>query len=129
MNTSASHINTAVRSRQMSVAGFVIWFIFMAVATMSILVVGTLGAADLLRRPRRRKEAEERSDRRHLDHQPEDERARPDFQSGAAPVRDAEVVDELMPPGSSLTFVSDPKRREAADPQGENEDPPHGRAA
>lgn len=30
------------------------WFIFMAVATLTILVVGTLGAADLLHRPHRR---------------------------------------------------------------------------
>lgn len=113
----------------MSVTGFVIWFIFMAVATMTILVVGTLGAADLLHRPRRSKEAKERSDSHPLEHQPEDARARPDSQSEAAPVRDAEMVDALMPLGSSLTFVVDPKRRAAADPKGDHEDPPHGRAA
>ena len=56
----------------MSVTEFVISFIFMAVAIMAILVVGTLGAADLLHRPRRSNEAEKRSDSSHLEHQPED---------------------------------------------------------
>jgi uncharacterized iron-regulated membrane protein len=113
----------------MSVTEFVISFIFMAVATMTILVVGTLGAADLLHRSRRGKEAKERSDSHHLEHQPDDARSRPDFQSEAAAVPDAEMIDALMPLGSSLNFVADPKRRAAADPQGDPEEPPHGRAA
>ena len=67
----------------MSVTEFVISFIFMAVATMTILVVGTLGAADLLHRPRRSNEAEERSDSSHLEHQPEDASARPGLTVGS----------------------------------------------
>ena len=116
----------------MSVTEFVISFIFMAIATMTILVVGTLGAADLLHRPRRSKEATKRSDSSHPEQQPEvtrDTRARPNSHSEAASERNAEVVDALMPLGSSLSFISHPKRPTAVDPNGDPEDPPHGRAA
>ena len=37
---------------------YVAWFIFMAVAVMTILVLWTLGGAGLLRRPRKHREAE-----------------------------------------------------------------------
>jgi hypothetical protein len=113
----------------MSVTEFVISFVFMAVATMTILVVGTLGAADLLHRPRRSKEAKERSDSSHLEHQPEDALARPESQAEAVAARDAEMVDALLPLGSSLTLVSQPKRSTAVGPDGDHEDPPRGRAA
>ena len=36
----------------MTTTGYLVWLIFMAIATITILTVGTLGAADLL--PRRR---------------------------------------------------------------------------
>lgn len=54
---------------------YLIWFIAQAVVTIAILVVGTLGAADLLPRPRRRRRVPEKR-----------------------PV----VVDTLAPLGSSL---------------------------
>ena len=54
---------------------YLIWFIGQAVVTIAILVVGTLGAADLLPRPRLR--------RRRPEHRPA-------------------VVDTLAPLGSSL---------------------------
>jgi hypothetical protein len=88
----------------MTVTAYVVWFIFMAVATMTILVVGTLGAADLLHRPRRSK-TDERSPDSHLESQTEGARARQDSQSGASG-RDADLVDALMPLGSSFSFVS-----------------------
>jgi hypothetical protein len=113
----------------MSVTEFVISFIFMAVAIMTIIVVGTLGAADLLHRPRGSNEAEERSDSSHLEHQPEDASARPGSQSEAASERNAEVVEALMPLGSSLNFVSHLNGPTGVDPDVDHEDPPHGRAA
>jgi hypothetical protein len=114
----------------MSVTEFVISFIFMAVATMTILVVGTLGAADLLHPPRRSKEARERSDSSHLEHQPRDAGDRPGSQSEvAAAERNAEVVDALMPLGSSLNFVSHLHGPTPVDPNVDHENPPHGRAA
>jgi hypothetical protein len=113
----------------MTVTEFVISFIFMAVAIMTILVVGTLGAADLLHRPRKGKEAPERSGNSHLENQPEDARTRPDSESKAASERNAEVVDALMPLGSSLSFVWHPHSPPAVEPDGKHKDPPHGRAA
>ena len=94
----------------MTVTEFVISFIFMAVAVMTILVVGTLGAADLLHRPRKRHEAEECSDSNHID-QPEaehqaDAKAQRDSQLEAGSERNAEVVDALMPRAPSLPVAS-----------------------
>lgn len=94
----------------MSVAEFVISFAFMAVATVTILVVGTLGAADLLHRRHSSDEAK-CSDSDHLEDQPGDAKARRDSQSDAAVERSVDVVDALMPLGSSLTFVRHPKGR------------------
>jgi hypothetical protein len=102
----------------MSVTEFVFSFIFMAVAVMTVLVVGTLGAADLLHRPRRSSDVEEHPDRSHTEHQPDD-----------ASDSNAEVVAALMPLGSSLSFVSHSHGPAEADPPGDHEDPPHGRAA
>jgi hypothetical protein len=113
----------------MSVTEFVISFIFMAVATMTILVVGTLGAADLLHRRHRSDETEEGSDSSHLEHQSGDAKARRDSQSEADAERNADLVDALMPLGSSISFVWHPKSRAAVDPDGDHEDPTHGRAA
>jgi|1186.fasta_scaffold612470_1 hypothetical protein len=112
----------------MSVTQFVISFVFMAVATMTILVVGTLGAADLLHRRHRSDEAEEGSDSSHLEDQA-GAKARRDSQSEAAAERNADVVDALMPLGSSLTFVRHPKSAGPVNPDGDHEDPTHGRAA
>jgi hypothetical protein len=106
----------------------VISFIFMAVATMTILVVGTLGAADLLHRRHRSDEAE-CSDSDRLEDQPGDATARRDSQPEAAAERNADIVDALMPLGSSISFVWHPKSRAAVDPDGDHEDPTHGRAA
>lgn len=112
----------------MSVTEFVISFIFMAVATMTILVVGTLGAADLLHRHHGSDEAEEGSDSSHLEDQ-SGAQARRDSQSEAAAERDADVVDALMPLGSSISFVWHPTSPTAVDPHGDHEDPTHGQAA
>jgi hypothetical protein len=113
----------------MSVTEFVISFVFMAVATMTIVVVGTLGAADLLHRRHRSDEAEECSDSSHLEDQSGDAKARRDSQSEAAAERNADVVDALMPLGSSLFFVWHPKGRAVVDPDGDHENPTQGRAA
>jgi hypothetical protein len=68
----------------MSVTEFVISFIFMAVATMTILVVGTLGSADLLHRRHRSDEAAASLASSHLEDQPGDAQARRDSRSEAA---------------------------------------------
>ncbi len=112
----------------MSVTQFVISFIFMAVATMTILVVGTLGAADMLHRRHRSDEAE-CSDNDRLEDQPGDTKTRRDSQSKATAERNADVVDALMPLGSSLAFVRHPKGAAAVNSDGDHEDPTHGRAA
>jgi hypothetical protein len=112
----------------MSVTEFVISFIFMAVATMTILVVGTLGAADLLHRPHKRNETEESADS-HLERQPEATKAQRDSQLEAASERNADVVEALMPLGSSLSYVRHPNGPSAVGPGADHEDPPHGRAA
>ena len=112
----------------MSITEFVISFIFMAIAVMTILVVGTLGAADLLHRPRRSKRAEDGSDSSQPEHGPGDARTR-QAQSEAASQRNAATVDALMPLGSSLSYVWHPKRSEALDPSTDHDDPSHGRAA
>jgi len=49
----------------MTVAEFVVAFIVMAVALMTILTIGTLGAADLLHRARRSQDGKARSHDRH----------------------------------------------------------------
>jgi hypothetical protein len=116
----------------MSVTGFVIWFIFMAVSTMTILVVGTLGAADLLHRPHRRSEAKEHSGSSPAEQEAQQSagaQARQDSESKAAPERSAELVEALMPLGSNFSYVVHPNGRPAADSSHDHEDPPHGRAA
>jgi len=110
----------------MTVTEFVIWFIFMAVATMTILVVGTLGAADLLHRPRRPNHEGDRSDDGHPEHQPDHTRARRDSPSEAGSGGNAYLVDALMPLGSSLSFVSRLNTPTAVDPSREHENPQHG---
>jgi hypothetical protein len=60
----------------MTVTGFVVWFIVMAAATMTILVVGTLGAADLLHR--RHNTAGGRPDGSSIERRPERAKARRD---------------------------------------------------
>jgi hypothetical protein len=112
----------------MSVTEFVISFIFMAVAVLTILVVGTLGAADLLHRPNRNKRAEDGSDSSQREHGAGDARPR-QAQSGVFAQRNAETVDALMPLGSSLSYVWHPKRSESLDPSTDHDDPSHGRAA
>jgi hypothetical protein len=112
----------------MTVTEYVVSFIFMAVATMTILVVGTLGAADLLHQPRRSRAAEP-SRGSHLEHPPTEARARRSSQADVASERSAELVDALMPLGSSLTFVSKLGTPTAAAPTKDHEDPHHGRAA
>lgn len=112
----------------MSVTEFVIWFIFMAVAVMTILVVGTLGAADLLHRPRKSERAEDRLDSSQPEHGPGDTRTRQE-RFEAASQRNADTVDALMPLGSSLSYVWHLKRSKALDPSTDHDDPSHGRAA
>ncbi|HEX5087837.1 MAG TPA: hypothetical protein VFV89_08515 [Nocardioides sp.] len=116
----------------MTVSEFVISFIVMAVAVMTILVVGTIGAADLLHRPRRADGAEKSSDGGHPA-EPEDAGARPasrqDSQRESVSPHDAEVVDALLPLGSRLSFVWHPRSRRAMGPGTDHEDPPRGRAA
>jgi hypothetical protein len=118
----------------MTVIELVIAFIFMALALMTILVVGTLGAADMLHRPRRRHKAEEDSDSNRAD-QPQaqyqaEAKGRRDSPSDAASERNAGVVEALMPLGTSLSFVWHPKGHTTEDPGTDPEDPPpHGRAA
>jgi hypothetical protein len=89
----------------MTVTAYLVWFIFMAVATMTILVVGTLAAAGLLHRSRR------------------------ESQSEAGSSRNADLVEALMPLGSSLSFGSQLKSHTAEDPGTDSEDPHHGEAA
>jgi hypothetical protein len=112
----------------MSVTEFVISFIFMALAVMTILVMGTLGAADLLHRPNRNKRAEDGSDSSQPEPGPGDARTRQEL-SEAASHRNAETVDALMPLGSSLSYVWHPNRSEALGPSTDHDDPSQGRAA
>jgi hypothetical protein len=87
----------------MTAIQYVAWFIFMAVAVMTILVVWTLGSAGLLRRPRRRR---------------------------AAASSDAEMVERLMPrrsaPGPS---VGPAQRGSSVDPGTDHERPLRGQVA
>ena len=75
----------------MTTTGYLVWLIFMAIATITILTVGTLGAADLLprRRPRPTQDVV---------------RARPGKAQRDDVVfgRDPEPLDALAPLGSSL---------------------------
>lgn len=68
----------------MTVAEFVLAFIFMATAVMTVVVVGTLGAADLLRPPHGHRGAEAGRDRSRLEHRPEAGQAQHDPQHGRA---------------------------------------------
>jgi hypothetical protein len=113
----------------MTATAYLVWFVFMAVATATILVVCTLGAAGLLHRPRRRNRPDEPSDGRDLERQPGDARASRHPRSEADAERSAELVDALMPLGSSLSFVSHLSDQNAVDARRDPEDPQHGRAA
>jgi hypothetical protein len=106
----------------MTVTAYLVWFIFMAIATMTILVVGTLGAADLLHRPRRSDQADRRSDGSQSEHHPESVGVRQDSQRDAAAGRNADLVDALMPLGSSLSFVAQLKPPPAAEAGRDHED-------
>ena len=90
----------------MTTTAHMAWFIGMAVATLAILVVGTLASADLLPRSRRRKHADEHfhagRTRRHSDR----ELATADVVSKAASGRETVVLDAMAPLGSSLTAGS-----------------------
>ena len=87
----------------MTAIQYVAWFIFMAVAVMTILVVWTLGSAGLLRRPRRRR---------------------------AAASSDVDMVERLMPrrstPGPSVGHA---QRGSTVDAGTDHEDPQHGQVA
>ena len=111
----------------MTVTDFVVAFIFMAVATMTILVVGTLGAADLLHRPHRSK-AGEPSPRSNPRRQAEGSRGPREFPSEAASARDADLVG-----AADATGVQPLLRQEAESPRGgphvDHDDPHQGQAA
>jgi hypothetical protein len=97
----------------MTVTAYVVGFVLMAIATMTVLVVGTLGAADLLHRSRTGKPGRRARD------------AHPD----ADTERSADLVDTLMPLGSSLVFVSKLDPPPEDDPHSDHDDPPPDRAA
>ena len=111
----------------------VVAFIFMAFAVTTILVVGTLGAAGLLHRPRRRPEAVEISDsngrdRPEAEHQANATKAQSDLHPEAR-ARYADMVDSFMAPGADPSLARHPTNSTAVDPSIDHEDPPHGRAA
>jgi hypothetical protein len=87
----------------MTAIQYVAWFIFMAVAVMTILVVWTLGSAGLLLRRRRRREA-------------------------ASP--DADLAERLMPRRFTQgPYVGHTQRGSTVDPSTDHEDPHHGQVA
>jgi hypothetical protein len=124
-----------------TVTEFVISFVFMAVATMTILVVGTLGAADLLHLHRGKNDpaapsrgADDPADRVDVGLDPEATTPQHKPQSQADAERSADVVDAMMPLGSSLSFNWHPRTSGADHVHDRNhdrnhDDPSHGRAA
>src|SRR5690349_8679348 len=101
----------------MTTTEFVIWFIFMAVAVMTILVVGTLGAAGMLHRPHR----PEAGGRPHGSHAGE----RPDADASR---HKTDVEDARVQLGSG-SANSAPVATATTTPGTDNDEPPHGRAA
>ncbi len=87
----------------MTAIQYVAWFIFMAVAVMTILVVWTLVGAGLLRRPRKHREA-------------------------VAP--EVDLVERATPRRSSPAPYARPADRDSTpDPEGDHEHPQHGQVA
>jgi hypothetical protein len=101
----------------------------MAFAVMAIIVVGTLGAADLLHRSHSRPTAGKTRGTSRLQHRPEPTRAQRQVHPEAPSRTNADVVNALMPLASSLSFAWHPKTSTEANPNMDHEDPPHGRAA
>jgi hypothetical protein len=107
----------------MTINGNLVAFIFMALATMAILVLGTLGAAGLLHRPGRGKSGEQ-SPGSHPERPTEEAGARRGARSEATSARNGGHGIAVVPLGSGPSPVPQPNPPTAGERSRDHENPP-----